>query len=474
MVLLMVLAMALQGKRDASHAEAAAALSFALDHPALSSSPQVLCAAARACKAWTEAVQQCGVCHTHVVLGLRSAFPHFESFSSWLRTHASLVESIQLIAKPEEEQDGGHVQGRLSEEHLKAALLLLQEALEAAAPGPLAAALATTTPTAAGTAKAAAAGAKPAAASATISAACDDQQHQQLQSPGLHLASFSCDVPAGVGLLAALPAHSLTHLDLHLENSSSSNSAELSAALARLINLQQLQLYSSYVTRTFSGRLHGECLGGLAQLTQLTSLKLGGYWTAVEQPLQQLLQALPPSMRQLQLDFGQDQLLGSCNFNLTHLTALTEFTAPEWSSSPALQLPTQLQVLQLGCLYAVTGSDSAALSRLQQLRRLSCAPYDDQKPLLHLSQLPALQQLALTYEGADEAVATAPKKIKAGAAAATSLTKLQLTGVSCFHDEIGHYHSDSDEDEDHHHHHHVTQSSHSINAIGPAPLWSGG
>jgi hypothetical protein len=23
------------------------------------------------------------------------------------------------------------------------------------------------------------------------------------------------------------------------------------------------------------------------------------------------------------------------------------------------------------------------------------------------------------------------------------------------------------------HHHHVTQSSHSINAIGPAPLWSG-
>jgi hypothetical protein len=24
-----------------------------------------------------------------------------------------------------------------------------------------------------------------------------------------------------------------------------------------------------------------------------------------------------------------------------------------------------------------------------------------------------------------------------------------------------------------HHHHHVTQSSHSINAIGPAPLWSG-
>jgi hypothetical protein len=25
----------------------------------------------------------------------------------------------------------------------------------------------------------------------------------------------------------------------------------------------------------------------------------------------------------------------------------------------------------------------------------------------------------------------------------------------------------------HHHHHHVTQSSHSINAIGPAPLWIG-
>jgi hypothetical protein len=27
--------------------------------------------------------------------------------------------------------------------------------------------------------------------------------------------------------------------------------------------------------------------------------------------------------------------------------------------------------------------------------------------------------------------------------------------------------------DNHHHHHHVTQSSHSINAIGPAPLWNG-
>uniref|UniRef100_A0A383W2P3 Uncharacterized protein n=1 Tax=Tetradesmus obliquus TaxID=3088 RepID=A0A383W2P3_TETOB len=43
------------------------ALSIAIDHPALSTDPQVLCAAAQACKDWREAVQLCGVCNTAVV-----------------------------------------------------------------------------------------------------------------------------------------------------------------------------------------------------------------------------------------------------------------------------------------------------------------------------------------------------------------------------------------------------------------------
>jgi hypothetical protein len=42
-------------------------LSIALEHPALSTDPRILCAAARACNAWREAVQQCQVCSTAVV-----------------------------------------------------------------------------------------------------------------------------------------------------------------------------------------------------------------------------------------------------------------------------------------------------------------------------------------------------------------------------------------------------------------------
>jgi hypothetical protein len=42
-------------------------LSIALEHPALSTDPRILCTAARACNAWREAVQQCQVRSTAVV-----------------------------------------------------------------------------------------------------------------------------------------------------------------------------------------------------------------------------------------------------------------------------------------------------------------------------------------------------------------------------------------------------------------------
>jgi hypothetical protein len=63
------------------------------------------------------------------------------------------------------------------------------------------------------------------------------QQQQQQQQQGWRLASFSSDTPAAE-LLAALPPHSLTHLDLCegccCSTHSGENISSLSAALAQL------------------------------------------------------------------------------------------------------------------------------------------------------------------------------------------------------------------------------------------------
>jgi hypothetical protein len=73
------------------------ALSLALEHPAVITDPAVLCAAARACKAWREAVQQCSVCNTAVVLsdGRRApTLARLSSFVQWLPKHVLLVRSM--------------------------------------------------------------------------------------------------------------------------------------------------------------------------------------------------------------------------------------------------------------------------------------------------------------------------------------------------------------------------------------------
>jgi hypothetical protein len=79
----------------------------ALEHPALSSKQQVLCAAACVCRDWRQAVQQCGIRNTHVQLNLGRAggiggsatadvLYSLASFSSWLSKHSALVSSMAI------------------------------------------------------------------------------------------------------------------------------------------------------------------------------------------------------------------------------------------------------------------------------------------------------------------------------------------------------------------------------------------
>jgi hypothetical protein len=188
--------------------------------------------------------------------------------------------------------------------------------------------------------------------------------------------------------------------------------------------------------------------------------------------LQQLL-ALQLQLRQLQQQLSPYQMYTVNEVSMTHLTTLTAFTSLAWPIGLPLHLPTQLQTAQLCALFS---SQLDALFSLQQLQRLCfVVMIDNQEPLLRLTQLPALQELSLSYEAALDAATTAPvwrqlpqllelcvgydcnaasvrqlARITAAAAAATGLTKLQLIGESSYHDEPHMYdssESDSSDDE---------------------------
>jgi hypothetical protein len=90
-------------------------------------------------------------------------------------------------------------------------------------------------------------------------------------------------------VLAALPADSLTALDLSPVESIGADGRQLSALIARLSSLKQLTLAGPGTES-----MPRSCFEGVAQLTGLTSLELGWKWRGVEESIQQLLsQSLP-------------------------------------------------------------------------------------------------------------------------------------------------------------------------------------
>jgi hypothetical protein len=170
----------------------------------------------------------------------------------WLTKHAPLVKSITASR-------GVHtstVHGLPWEQHVAAVQQLLQQALQVAV---LQAAV---------TAGKAAVACAPAAPQQQ-----QLQQQQQQQQRGLRLSSFATNCLVTPDTLAALPAHSLTHLDIDLEHSKPMDGTVLSAASAQLSSLQHLSLVNESQVS-----VAGRCLLGLAQLRQLTLLKLCGNW----------------------------------------------------------------------------------------------------------------------------------------------------------------------------------------------------
>jgi hypothetical protein len=232
-------------------------LLIALEHPEFNSRPQVLCAAARTCKAWREAVQQCQACRLDIHLVLAASLEQVRSSASWLPKHAQLVKSITANV-----QRQYHWTVLQETAHQDEAVAVLSQALHAAA--------ATTT----------SARQMPSVLTPSVSAAAcrapmpgNARQALQQQQGGLRLVSFSSHLPWLPSVLDALPADTLTLLDIKLvigKEPAAAPGGSVTAALARLSKLQKL------VLKVRAGNFYqsSACLDGLAELECLNSIFL--------------------------------------------------------------------------------------------------------------------------------------------------------------------------------------------------------
>jgi hypothetical protein len=277
----------------------------------------------------------------------------------------------------------------------------LRQALQAAAAASPAAAVDDTAPPGAPTAAAAASGSS--GSSSDVMSANRQQQQQQ----HWRLASLSCDLPGAADMLGALPAHSLTHLDLDVRLSGETTTADdLSAALARLSNLQQLCIHSGTGFTAHSWgpepdadipEIPGSYLvTGVGQLTQLTSFTLFEGLTDHKGPdhIAQLL--AQPLLRLRRL-----QLCTLPKLNLAHLSQLEEIAGDHHVAIvPGTVLPPQLKRLGQLTVWMHNAHVLESVYPLQQLQHLSLHignPGIPQPKLLQLTLLPGLQHLSLHY-----------------------------------------------------------------------------
>jgi hypothetical protein len=353
------------------------ALRIVFEHPELSKHPKVLCTAACACKAWRKAVQQCSACNTEVLMDLSRSLLQLRSFSSWLRNHAGLVKSISISRSY---QLYGSIHGLPAEEHCSTAFQLLQQAMQMAAP------------------------------TATQRAAClpdtfaglQLQQQQQQQRQGLRMTSYRSGClsrPGAVGVLSALPAHSLTQLDLSLFQrapGSTLDASAVSAAVAQLSSLQQLRLSTSNKSSST-----GNCLASVPQLSRLTSLALHGNWWGSDEMLQQLLSQPLPLQQLFIIRYPYDAPQELAVLDLVRMTQFTDLKSYGWGFAEGSVLPAQLQRFEADAPQPHLLSALLPLKQLQWLRLYVGFP--DQQPLLRLAQLPALQHISLQYTAASAA-----------------------------------------------------------------------
>lgn len=92
-------------KQLALHGRPAVDLTIPLQHPELSADPKLVCAVMQSCKAWRQAVQQCGACNTAMAFNYYLSLPQLRGFADWLVKHAPLVRNITANVDPDDTSD---------------------------------------------------------------------------------------------------------------------------------------------------------------------------------------------------------------------------------------------------------------------------------------------------------------------------------------------------------------------------------
>lgn len=223
----------------------------------------------------------------------------------------------------------------------------------------------------------------------------------------LRLQSFKSSVPATAGLLAALPAATLTELRLCKLDSNNLNSA-----LSRLTSLQRLTVtMRDYVQRPSKAYEELDtCLEGIAPLTQLTQLHLNNI------PVSSDMQLLPVQLQQLAVKYRCDRIRpggddSDIEFvesefdamaSLQHLTCLTHLCLVADTLVAGSSLPANLHSLRLHAILP-----PAAVAGLSNLHQVTSVVLDSKDlndvisldDLKLLQQLPQLKQLSLALRG---------------------------------------------------------------------------
>lgn len=234
----------------------------------------------------------------------------------------------------------------------------------------------------------------------------------------LTLYSYTSFVPPTAGLLAALPAATLTSLNLRLDSSNSI------ADISRLSNLQRLSLNLFYV----QAETHNNCLREIGKLEQLRQLQL------IEIAAESDMQLLPAQLQHLQLEYSgwdDDDMVG-VRVNLQHMTSLRVLELKAGDLTAGSSVPVNLQSLELHAQWPVGGL--AGFDSLHQVTamELSCSSMSREhlEGLRHLRQLKSLS-LSLRHHEDPLEVAAAwhglplhALHIKAAAVAGTELRQL--------------------------------------------------
>jgi hypothetical protein len=363
------------------------ALAVALDHPAFGNDAAIVCRAAQACRGWRKVVQSGAAGITSARLKPDRTLASITGMSQWLAKHTALVSGL-TIKHPM--YGCFYTADNMSEETYEAAaaqLLAMSLQLAAAPVNPLA-----------GTAA---------------------------LMPKMRLQAFSINYLVNPAVLGALPAATLTNLDLDLSQTTR-GPAGIQTAIANLNNLQHLTLAGG---RDPGITLH-TMLPSIQAMAQLTALELSGslnqgdsckLYNVLREPcdnwrqhLQVLSLTLPnDAMRGLDLS-GLDglrelRLAGNRGCLRTDTSDDSDDEEDNILGRNGLLLPTQLQQLDLqgGWTMLEPGEGPRAkcvdISALKQLQRVTLligprAMHVTDSSLVQLTAMPALQHLTLLYE----------------------------------------------------------------------------